>query len=297
MFKQDRKSYKASCCEAGPTRGFTLVELLVVIGIIALLISILLPALSKARSTAMRTVCLARMKELNNACMLYATENRGTLPPIWNYSDLPPVHFGRPAIFSTTADPVNDCYLTRYLGNGDTQKRYICPLLDTYAGYSTTTNQSYRYNQIVGGYRGAAIQTQTGPGSGYYYAYPYKLAQLRQGGRVGLWMDSDTIANGFGNGGNSMWFRQDSTTISSTVGSSYNWANMQGSLQLHGKSTSNTSYIGYAGGTYPSITGITNVAFADGSVRTVPVNIKSYPVAFQGSDFPTIDPDYITPKW
>ena len=59
------------------SRGFTLVELLVVIGIIALLISILLPALSKARKQANNAKCLANLHQLSLAYELYVVNNRG----------------------------------------------------------------------------------------------------------------------------------------------------------------------------------------------------------------------------
>lgn len=59
--------------------AFTLVELLVVIGIIAVLISVLLPALNKARQQAQVTACMANMKQLMNAWVMYANDNRGQL--------------------------------------------------------------------------------------------------------------------------------------------------------------------------------------------------------------------------
>jgi len=61
--------------------GFTLIELLVVISIISLLISILMPSLSRARGQAKSVHCLARLKEFGNALAAYDNMTGGALPP------------------------------------------------------------------------------------------------------------------------------------------------------------------------------------------------------------------------
>src|SRR4051794_32406035 len=60
--------------------GFTLVELLVVIGIISVLIGILLPALGKVQKSARKTKCMSNERQLVAAIMMYTQENKGCFP-------------------------------------------------------------------------------------------------------------------------------------------------------------------------------------------------------------------------
>jgi competence protein ComGC len=62
-------------------RAFTLVELLTVIGIIGLLLALLMPALVSARRNAQAAVCASNLRQLCNAMISYAGENRGYFPP------------------------------------------------------------------------------------------------------------------------------------------------------------------------------------------------------------------------
>jgi prepilin-type N-terminal cleavage/methylation domain-containing protein len=90
-------------------RGFTLIELLVVIAIIALLISILLPSLSRARELSKRLVCQSNMKGIGTSCKIYSNDNNEKWP-------VPP--FDRSLPNRETQEAVDYCMDSGYTSEG-----------------------------------------------------------------------------------------------------------------------------------------------------------------------------------
>lgn len=73
-----------------PPRAFTLIELLVVVAVVALLIALVLPSLSRARETARAVKCLSNQRQIVFACRAYADENKGRGPALGEpYLSLP----------------------------------------------------------------------------------------------------------------------------------------------------------------------------------------------------------------
>jgi prepilin-type N-terminal cleavage/methylation domain-containing protein/prepilin-type processing-associated H-X9-DG protein len=114
-------------------KAFTLIELLVVIAIIALLISILLPSLSRARELSKRTVCSSNLRGLGQAMYIYAQDDPGLFPMIAGPMEGTPNMMNFQAQHRSVEPPTTGVpsvtvdMWTIVRGNNTTPKQFICP--------------------------------------------------------------------------------------------------------------------------------------------------------------------------
>ena len=168
-------------------RGFTLVELLVVIGIIALLISILLPSLQSAREQAKRTQCLSNLRQIATLLNMYATEYKQKVP--LGYMSAGPTNTAEGNNYNITvvsADPDPDSGRVRYVmlglffkagylkesaADGGSARVLFCPSAqgDLYHGYDAVNNRwPPSQNTIRSSYSTRPSTNNTDPQPGTY---------------------------------------------------------------------------------------------------------------------------------
>jgi prepilin-type N-terminal cleavage/methylation domain-containing protein/prepilin-type processing-associated H-X9-DG protein len=300
-----RRSDMSNVSKASGNHAFTLVELLVVIGIIALLISILLPALNRARAQARTVACLSNLKQIATGLFLYNTNNNGYVVPSYNMT------IG----FDGINDPIDGwaAILDRDKLLGGKRENsgsvFVCPEMnDIDMGLTGQTGadagkpKGYMEWPTLrtGGTGGlAAFVPQTIPARGFD-----KII------RVGYWVNSDnpigsqkaiTAASGYtstgeqfytssvgylGTGGQRMrltktsQFRKSSRLISVADGV---YAGKQGNNGLY----ATDSRIGYRHGNGKSLS--INAAFADGHAETIPA--KKFPRAKGAETVVIFNPD------
>lgn len=186
--------------------GFTLVELLVVIGIIALLISMLLPALGKVRGQARGVQCQANLRTIGQSMYLYADRNKGALPygfwdgtlPAGSSDTRPPADRAGswPMLLMNALDPrLGTNWNTAFNTGANTTKlrqALFCPELgsvatDQLVSASTHYLSHPRIMPQMGSYPGDVFQTGTPS------LIPYKLAKIKRATEIIVIFDGSMV--------------------------------------------------------------------------------------------------------
>jgi len=194
--------------------GFTLVELLVVIGIIAVLIALLLPSLTRAREAAYKVQCMSNLRQFANANQMYLNEYRSWhMPAFWNgnypggyklingyWSTLPT--FRKALSLPFPGNTIFSGYVT-------SDRKWFCPMaaraltptlpdpLTTYTylplHYSYGMNVEGVDDPLWGGYPPNPRATHAQPPLGPWTVHGYKSSHVRHPAEKLMWVDAQWI--------------------------------------------------------------------------------------------------------
>jgi prepilin-type N-terminal cleavage/methylation domain-containing protein/prepilin-type processing-associated H-X9-DG protein len=236
--------------------GFTLVELLVVIGIISVLVAMLLPALQKARDQATLVSCLSNLRQIQMAHLMYMQDEKGRLIPEWTAAPLWPYllkkYYGRlPNATVSNTDTRDKILICPRISNRDMPEIFASPYNGSAEGpwepYLTNHSSmgriiaSYGYNRYM-----YNTYDPFKPGrqqAGYWMTQNrrvtfWKLQQERMG-PIPMFFDSRSRDAAVDTGQLQYYPYTTSTQMSFNA------------IRRHGR--------------------VTNVAFTDGSARTIPL--------------------------
>ena len=236
--------------------GFTLVELLVVIGIIAVLIGILLPALNKARQQANLVKCAANLRSIGQGLYLYSMANHDSLPyAYWAGTDLWDFNYTATGASDWTTEVAhtlnpqvpadyNAIFTGTGLGytatNAGFRGIFLCPSSDKPIGNKSLLNHYSCHPRLM---PNVGQTDPFGPElnnlkSGNWYMTPYKIPQIRRASEIGLIFDGSLSPN---QGGTNEWNASD---IGNQLDQGYvNWRGATGLTDNYSLPGQYTSYI------------------------------------------------------
>ncbi len=165
-------------------RAFTLIELLIVVGVIAMLLSILLPAMARAKHEAKRVLCLSNLRQMGIAAQSYVNANNESYPIAYYIENRPPLFVSVAWDFTTTKDwsEGGDTSIEPgLLWQGKTiMKIHQCPSFKGKTNWYVDPYTGYNYNT-----------SYIGHGSGEATVAPAKATDVRRPDECALFGDGE----------------------------------------------------------------------------------------------------------